>query len=138
MKNGGYQFGFEKLNVWQEARGMANMIYSLTIHFPGEEKFVLVSQMRRAALSVCSNIAEGSSRKSHKDQAHFYNLSYSSLMELLNQCIIAKDQILIKEEQLNECREKISKTANMLNALRNNCLKQSNNKPPTKQHPTNK
>jgi len=138
VKNVGYQFGFEKLNVWQEARGMANMIYSLTINFPGEEKFVLVSQMRRAALSVCSNIAEGSSRKSYKDQAHFYNLSYSSLMELLNQCIIAKDQKLIKDEQLNECREKISKTANMLNALRNNCLKQSNNKTPTKQHPTNK
>ena len=128
MNNSKYLFGFEKLNVWQDARVLANLIYRLTINFPGDEKFVLVAQMRRAALSVCSNIAEGSSRKSQKDQAHFYHVGYSSLMELLNQCIIAKDQGYINDEQLVECRKSISKTANMLNALRNKCLtnKQTN------------
>lgn len=128
MYNSDYLFGFEKLNVWQDARGLANFIYKLTMKFPNNEKFVLVTQMRRAALSVCSNIAEGSSRKSQKDQAHFYNVSYSSLMELLNQSIIASDQHFINSEQLNECRTQIVKTSNMLNALRNKCL----NPKPTK------
>ncbi len=128
MNKSNYLFGFEKLNVWQDARELANLIYTLTMKFPHDEKFVLVAQMRRAALSVCSNIAEGSSRKSNKDQVHFYNMSYSSLMELLNQCIIATDQGFIKTEQLNECREKMNKTANMLNALRNKCLKLQSNK----------
>ena len=121
--NSDYQFGFEKLNVWQDAKGLTNIIYKLTKKFPGDEKFVLTTQMRRAALSVCSNIAEGSSRKSQKDQAHFYHMSYSSLMELFSQCIIAKDQSYINDEQLIECRKSINKTANMLNALRNKCLK---------------
>ncbi len=128
----GYLFGFEKLNVWQEARELTNMIYKLTKKFPSEEKFVLTTQMRRASISVCSNIAEGCSRKSQKDQAHFYHMGYSSLMELFSQCIIAKDQSYMNNEQLFECRKSINKTANMLNALRNKCL---NPKPTNK--PTN-
>jgi four helix bundle protein len=93
-------------------------IYIITKEFPDNEKFGIINQMRRAAISVSSNIAEGSSRTSNKDQAHFYQLAYSSLMELLNQAIISNDLEYFSEESLNETRTKIEKIANMLNALR--------------------
>ena len=95
----------------------------MTKLFPDHEKFGIVNQMRRAAVSVSSNIAEGSSRTSNKDQAHFYQLAYSSLMELLNQAIISNDLEYFPEESLNEIRTKIEKIANMLNALRKKQLK---------------
>ena len=119
-------FGFEKLAVWKTARDFNKSIYKITLSFPKKETFILVTQMRRAALSVCSNIAEGSSRKSSKDQAHFYHLSYSSLMELLNQCIIAKDLDFMTNIQLSECRQEVRKISTMLNSLRNKCLRKIN------------
>lgn len=64
-------YSFEKLDCWQEARQLAVWTYQTTQSFPAEEKFGIVSQMRRAAISVASNIAEGTSRKTEKDQAHF-------------------------------------------------------------------
>ena len=67
-----FKFAFEKLNVWQDCRALSKIVYSDTKGFPGEEKFGIINQMRRAVVSVCSNIAEGSSRTSNKDQAHFY------------------------------------------------------------------
>ncbi len=123
MENPSHLFGFEKLDVWQEARSLNRTIYRVTKDFPDNEKFGLVVQMRRAAISVCSNIAEGSSRRSAKDQAHFYLLAFGSLMELLNQCIISNDLGLISDEQLIDLRRQIQKTGNLLNALRNKQLK---------------
>lgn len=123
-----HKFSFEKLNVWETARQLTKTIYIITKEqCPDAEKFGLVSQMRRAAVSVCSNIAEGTSRTSTKDQAHFYQISYSSLMELLNQCIISNDLNYISEGTLIDIREKVEKTSNMLNSLRKSCL--------NKQHP---
>lgn len=123
-----HKFSFEKLNVWETARQLTKTIYIITKEqYPDAEKFGLVSQMRRAAVSVCSNIAEGTSRTSTKDQAHFYQISYSSLMELLNQCIISNDLNYISEETLVAIRAKVEKTGNMLNSLRKSCL--------NKQHP---
>ncbi|MDD2549764.1 MAG: four helix bundle protein [Bacteroidales bacterium] len=123
-----HKFSFEKLNVWETARQLTKTIYIITKEqYPDTEKFGLVSQMRRAAVSVCSNIAEGTSRTSTKDQAHFYQISYSSLMELLNQCIISNDLNYISEETLVAIRAKVEKTGNMLNSLRKSCL--------NKQHP---
>jgi four helix bundle protein len=119
-------FGFEKLNVWQESRQLNYHIYKTTSGFPDCEKFGIVTQMRRAVISVCSNIAEGSSRKSAKDQAHFYHLAYSSLMELLCQCIISEDLNFITEQQLMDCRNQIRKVATMINALRKTCMKRIN------------
>lgn len=84
-------FSFEKLEVWQLARSLSKEIYQYTAGFPNEEKFLLVSQLRRAAVSVASNIAEGSTRIKPKDKAHFTTVAYSSLMEVLNQLIIAED-----------------------------------------------
>lgn len=73
-------------------------VYELTKKFPEDEKFGLVSQMRRAAVSITSNIAEGFSRDSYTDKKHFYVMSHSSLTELQNQLLIARDVKYIKEE----------------------------------------
>ena len=84
-------FSFEKLNVWQQARQLSIKIYTSTKNFPAEEKFGLTSQMRRAAISISSNIAEGTGRHTFKDKARFTEIAYSSTLELLNQSILAND-----------------------------------------------
>ena len=77
-----YLLSFEKLEVWQLSKALAVDIYKQTQSFPAEERYGLVSQARRAALSISANIAEGTSRSSAKDQAHFTTIAFSSLMEL--------------------------------------------------------
>ena len=66
-----YKYGFEKLQVWQDARQLVKIIYKLTAKYPSSEKFGLTNQMRRCAVSISSNLAEGTGRNSSKDQAHF-------------------------------------------------------------------
>ncbi|MCL5030978.1 MAG: four helix bundle protein [Bacteroidetes bacterium] len=117
-----YQFGFEKLKVWQSSRELVVSIYKITNTFPKEERYCLVDQIRRAIISVASNLAEGSSRISSKDQAHFTNLAYSSLMEVLNQLYIANDLNYISEEIFAKLKGKISEISNQLNALRKSQL----------------
>lgn len=82
---------FTDLKAWQEGHKLVLMIYEITDKFPSKEQFSLVSQMRRAVVSVTSNIAEGFSRQSFRDKVHFYSMSHGSLTELQNQLIIAKD-----------------------------------------------
>jgi four helix bundle protein len=84
-----HKLTFEKLQVWHAAKDFALQIYGVTKGFPGSELYGLVSQMNRAAVSVMSNIAEGSSRTSRKDQAHFSQMAYSSLMEVACQLQLA-------------------------------------------------
>ncbi|MBX9742989.1 MAG: four helix bundle protein [Chthoniobacterales bacterium] len=98
-------FGFEKLNVWQEARKWVKSIYDITRLFPETEKFGLISQLRRASISVPTNIAEGSARKSSKDQAHFSQLAYSSLLESLNLLILSFDLEYLSESELISQRD---------------------------------
>ena len=117
-----YQYGFEKLKVWQNSRKLAISVYKITAAFPDSERFGLVNQMQRSAVSVSSNIAEGSSRTSSKDQAHFYQLAYSSLMELLNQCIISTDLEFLSDTALEEIRIEIEEISRMLNSLRRSKL----------------
>jgi four helix bundle protein len=110
-------YAFEKLNVWQDCRLFTRHIYSITSFFPDTEKFALANQMRRASISICSNIAEGCSRASNKDQAHFYQIAFSSLMEVLNQAIIANDLGYLSNSVLDEIRNETEKISRMLNAL---------------------
>jgi four helix bundle protein len=117
-----FQFSFEKLEVYNDSRFMTGSLYTLTAQYPDQEKYGLVSQMRRAAISICSNIAEGSSRTSKKDQAHFYQIAYGSLLELLNQSIISNDLGFIKHDDYLMIRQQTEKIANKLNALRKSCL----------------
>ena len=114
-----HQYSFEKLNVWQNSRELTKTIYKITKEFPSDERYGLISQMRRAMISVSSNIAEGSSRKTKKDQAHFYTIAYSSLIELLNQIILSLDLIYIDNEQYLELRSSVELISNQMNALRN-------------------
>ena len=118
-----YKYSFEKLGVWHDAKFLTILIYKFTKQFPEDEKFGLVSQMRRCSISVCSNIAEGSSRKTGKDQSHFYTMAYSSLMELLNQCIISQELSYLDIDNINEIRQEVEKISNKINGLRNKVKK---------------
>ena len=90
-------YSFEKLEGWQHARKLAVWTYTITNKFPKEEKFGLTLQMRRAAISIASNIAEGTSRKTSKDQSHFSTIAYSSTIELLNDLIISNELLFMTE-----------------------------------------
>lgn len=85
-------FVFERLETWQKAIEFADFVYSLTRSFPGDERFGLTSQMRRAAVSISSNIAEGSSRFSKTDFARFLEIATGSLFEVVSQSFIARKQ----------------------------------------------
>lgn len=111
-------YSFEKLECWQHSRQLAVWIYSVTKSFPADEKFGMISQMRRAAISIASNIAEGTSRKSSKDQSHFSTISYSSTIELLNDLIIANDLDFVTSEMYNAGRERIEKQTLLIAGLR--------------------
>ena len=121
-----YQFSFEKLAVWQLARKLATAVYKVTQSFPAEEKFSLVSQIRRSAVSVSANIAEGTTRQTAKDQAHFTTISYSSLMELFNHLIIAADLGYIRNDELVVYRQQIQQLSVKLSNLRASQVKRIN------------
>ena len=120
-----YTFSFERLDVWIKSRHLTKKIYKMTQNFPDSEKFGIIGQLRRAIISVCSNIAEGSSRKTKRDQIHFYNIAFSSLMETLNQIIISNDLEYIDNQLLDESRKEIHTISVMLNGLCNSVLKRS-------------
>ena len=111
-------YSFEKLECWQQARQLAVWIYNATRSFPAEERFGLTSQMRRASISVASNIAEGTSHKTAKDQTHFSTISYSSTIELLNDLIIANDLKFLSDEEYLAGREKIEKQTLLIAGIR--------------------
>ena len=96
------KFRFEKLEVWQQARKLNRKIYECTRLFPEEERYALVSQIRRASVSVASNIAEGSGRNSDADFSRFLEISYGSLMEVISQLYLALDVKYITEIQMKE------------------------------------
>ena len=121
-------YSFEKLQVWKDIRSMIKDVYELTATLPEIEKFGLVMQMRRAAISVSSNLAEGSSRTSPKDQAHFYQMAYSSMMELLSQFIVSFDLKYISESNYLDIRQDIEGITYKLNSLRSTALKRINSK----------
>ena len=115
----GLQYSFEKLNVWQEAKKLVVDVYHLLDEFPKFEKYALCDQIRRAVVSVPSNIAEGSGRKSLKEQIHFLEISYGSLMETYNQLLIAIDLTYITEESVEAIKPRIDAVAKMINGLSN-------------------
>ena len=117
-----YQFSFEKLETWQAARVLATSVYKLTTKLPADEKYSLTQQIRRSALSICANLAEGTTRTSPKDQAHFTTISYSSMMELLNHLIIATDLGYINNVELNEIKVQIQPISVKLSKLKQSQL----------------
>ena len=115
----GITYSFEKLNVWQEAKKLVVDVYHLLDEFPKFEKYALCDQIRRAVVSVPSNIAEGSGRKSLKEQIRFLEISYGSLMETFNQLLIAIDLTYITEESVEAIKPRIDAVAKMINGLSN-------------------
>ena len=115
-------FKFEKLIVWQKSMELGEDINRLSENFPQKELYNLSSQIRRAAVSITSNIAEGSSRISGKEQARFTEIAYGSLLEVLNQLILAVDFEYIEDAELNKQRPLIEEIANKLNKLRQSQL----------------
>lgn len=95
-------FNFEKLDVWQEAIEFADLVYESTGDFSGDERFGLTNQMRRAAVSVSSNLAEGSSRVSRTDFARFVEIATGSLFEVVSQSTIALLRKMIGQNNYNE------------------------------------
>ena len=120
-------YSFEKLDVWKLSRKLTKNIYQISAGFPDYEKFGLTSQIRRASISVSSNIAEGSSRKSGIEQARYMEIAFGSLLEILNQLIAANDLEYITEEVINNQRPLIEEIGNKLNKLRETQLKRGKN-----------
>jgi len=108
---------FTQLNTWQQGHKFVLLIYEITGKFPNSEKFGLVNQMRRAAVSVTSNIAEGFCRNSRKEKIQFYRTSLGSLTEIQNQLIIAKDLALIKYEDFEKAFEQSVTVSKLINGL---------------------
>jgi len=109
---------FTDLNAWKEGHKLVLKIYDITDNFPKKEVFGLTSQMRRAAVSVTSNIAEGFSRNTNNDKYHFYAIAQGSLTELQNQLLISRDIGYIKEEQFQLIAEQTVITNKLLNGLK--------------------
>ena len=116
-------YAFENMNAWQEARKLVIEVYRLLDEFPKFETYALCDQIRRSVVSVSSNLAKGSGRFSLKEQLHFYEISYGSLMETYNQLILAVDLKYIGDDNLEELRPQIDIVARMLNGLRSSLLK---------------
>lgn len=123
----GIIYSFEKLNVWQEAKALVIDVYRLLEAFPLTEKYALCDQIRRAIISVPSNIAEGSGRTSVKEKIHFVEIAYGSLMEVYNQLLIAVDLQYIHKENLDSIKPNIDNVAKMLNGLRTTFYNQLTN-----------
>lgn len=109
---------FKDLIVWQKSRQLVKSIYLLTRSFPSEEKFGLISQMRRAAVSIPSNIAEGQARRTTPDFIRFISNGEGSLAELETQVILSADLEFCKNEDLFDIFSLMEEIRKMLNALR--------------------
>lgn len=103
--------------MWSDVRMYIKSVYEITNTFPLNEKFGLTQQLRRAAVSVLSNIAEGLSRKTDKEQLRFVEIAYSSLIETYAQLSISKDLEYINDVQFQQINNEIRKISNQLNAL---------------------
>lgn len=107
------------MDVWLESRKLANIIYNISKQFPKEEVYGLTNQMRRCAVSIPSNIAEGCGRQTSKDTIQFLHISRGSLYELETQCFIALDQKYINDVQFDETFELAQSCKRLLNGFIN-------------------
>lgn len=110
---------FKNLIVYQKSKELVKQVYALLKQFPDDERFALCGQMRRAAISVPSNIVEGMARLSTKDQSHFLNIAYGSLMEVLAQLDVACDIGYITQDEFQHIENLIDIEAKLLTGLVN-------------------
>ena len=110
---------FRNLNAYIKAKELVSMVYTLIKKFPKEEQYALCDQLRRAVISIPSNIAEGSGRLTTKDQSHFYSIAYGSLMEVLAQLDVACDLGYLTKEEFQHLETLIDVEAKILTGLVN-------------------
>lgn len=115
-------FSFENLKVYQLTRELVKNIYLLQNTFPKEERYALGDQVRRAAISITANLAEGSGRQSVKEKIHFIEISFGSMTEVFCELQTACDLNYIGEEKFNELRTQFEEVAKMLSGLRNSLI----------------
>lgn len=118
---------YKDLNCWKEAHLLVLDIYKITAIFPQSEVFALSSQMRRAAVSITSNIAEGFTRQGYKEKLQFYYISKGSLIEIDNQLLISKDIGYITTDKFNKINESIITVHKLLNGFIRETRKYINN-----------
>ncbi len=109
---------FTDLYTWQKGHGLVLKIYSVTEKFPHKETFGLVSQMRRCAVSLTSNIAEGFSRNTVREKYQFYSIAQGSLIELQNQLLISRDVGYLKDSDFQETAQQTIVVNKLINGLK--------------------
>lgn len=108
---------FKELIVWQKSMNLVEKVYRISKNFPQQEQYGLTSQMRRAAVSISSNIAEGYGRKSSKEYGQFYSISYGSLLELHTQILICERLELINLQELTFLMRDVDEISKMLHTM---------------------
>jgi len=112
-----YKYGFRNLVAWQEAHRLTLDVYKVTRLFPSEEKFGIISQLRRSTSSVGANIAEGSSRRTKRDQSHFYTLAKSSLAEVGNFLELSHDLEYLPDQDYKRLTNHLNRAAYLIYRL---------------------
>ena len=125
------EYGFQRVIAWQKAHEFVLLVYRISKHFPEDEKFGLTSQLRRAAISIEANIAEGYKKIGKADKLRFFNTAQGSLEECRDYHILARDLGYINEEEFQQMKSSIIKTSKFLNAycegvINNNAMKADN------------
>ncbi|MFA6184236.1 MAG: four helix bundle protein [Parcubacteria group bacterium] len=108
---------FTDLNAWREGHKLVLEIYNITKLFPEDERFGLISQMRRCAVSITSNIAEGFSRKGMKEKIQFYHISLGSITELQNQLLICRDLKILDNDKFKKIAQQTTLVQKITNGL---------------------
>ena len=109
---------FKDLEIWKRSRVFSYKIYEVTSKFPDSERFGLTNQLRRASVSIPSNIAEGSSRNSNKDFSRFLEIAIGSAYEIETQLLISKDLNLVSEETLELLISELIEITKMMSKFR--------------------
>ena len=128
IKKDPMEYGFQRVIAWQKAHEFVLLAYCISRHFPEDERFGLTSQLRRAAVSIEANIAEGYKKTSRADKLRFFNIAQGSLEECRDYHILAKDLDYINEEEFEQLKNSILMTSRFLNAycngvINNNAMK---------------
>lgn len=111
-----YTYNFEKLEIWQLSKNLAVMIYNLTTTFPDAEKFGIINQLRRAVVSIPTNIAEGVNKITEKERSRYLQIAYGSSIEVISLLLISNELNYISSEDLEKYRIIINEISNKINA----------------------
>jgi four helix bundle protein len=115
-----YTYNFEKLEIWQLSKNLTVMIYNATKDFPDSEKFGITNQLRRAAVSIPTNIAEGVNKITEKERSRYLQIAYGSSMEVISLLLISFELNYISSEDLEKYRIIINEISNKINAYNKN------------------